>query len=93
MKELLNKPLPTIPADIQNNLYHPRITRTPLEKCDLILVTDALQNEVGYANLEANGYENNFSDTRVRHEIYLSDARKVAPEKWKTVIRHPIKKR
>ena len=26
------------------------------------------------------------------HEIYMSDARKVAPEKWKTVIRHPIKK-
>ncbi len=26
------------------------------------------------------------------HEIYLSDARKVAPEKWKTVIRHPVKK-
>ena len=29
---------------------------------------------------------------RLHHEIYLSDARKVAPEKWKTVIRHPIKK-
>ena len=26
------------------------------------------------------------------HEIYLSDARKVVPEKWKTVIRHPIRK-
>ena len=37
------------------------------------------------------GYENDFSDTRIHHEIYLSDARKVAPEKWKTVIRHPIK--
>lgn len=49
MKELLNKPLPTIPADIQNNLDHPQITLTPLEKCDLILVTDALQNEVGYS--------------------------------------------
>lgn len=40
-----------------------------------------------------NGYENDFSDTRFHHEIYLSDARKVAPEKWKTVIRHPIKHR
>ena len=39
-----------------------------------------------------NGYENDFSDTRIHHEIYLSDARKVSPEKWKTVIRHPIKK-
>ena len=39
-----------------------------------------------------NGYENDFSDTRLHHEIYLSDARKVPPEKWKTVIRHPIRK-
>ena len=38
-----------------------------------------------------NGYENDISDVRLHHEIYLSDARKVAPEKWKTVIRHPIK--
>ena len=42
--------------------------------------------------LRANGYENDFSDTRLHHEIYLSDARKVAPEKWKTVIRHPVRK-
>ena len=42
--------------------------------------------------LGANGYENNFSLTRMHHEIYLSDARKIAPEKWKTIIRHPIKK-
>ena len=39
-----------------------------------------------------NGYENDISNTRRHHEIYLSDARKVAPEKLKTVIRHPIKK-
>ena len=39
-----------------------------------------------------NGYESDISDTRRHHEIYLSDARKVAPEKLKTVIRHPIKK-
>ena len=39
------------------------------------------------------GYENDFSDQRLHHEIYLSDARKVEPSKWKTVIRHPIKKR
>lgn len=38
------------------------------------------------------GYVNDLSDTRRHHEIYLSDARKVAPEKWKTVIRHPIRK-
>lgn len=44
------------------------------------------------AFLAANGYENDFSDTRLHHEIYLSDARKVPPEKWKTVIRHPIRR-
>jgi hypothetical protein len=40
-----------------------------------------------------NGYENDISDTRRHHEIYLSDARKVAPEKLKTVIRHPIREK
>ena len=39
----------------------------------------------------ANGYELDFSENRLHHEIYLSDPRKVAPEKLKTVIRHPIK--
>lgn len=39
-----------------------------------------------------NGYENDIIESRLHHEIYLSDARKVAPEKWKTVIRHPIKR-
>ena len=39
-----------------------------------------------------NGYENDISDTRRHHETYPSDARKVTPEKLKTVIRHPIKK-
>lgn len=42
--------------------------------------------------LAENGYENDFSDRRLHHEIYLSDARKTVPEKWKMVIRHPIKK-
>ena len=39
-----------------------------------------------------NGYENDITESRLHHEIYLSDARKVAPEKRKTVIRHPIKR-
>lgn len=43
--------------------------------------------------LDENGYENDISDKRLHHEIYLSDARKVVPEKWKTVIRHPIRKK
>ena len=44
------------------------------------------------AYLAENGYENDFSAVRLHHEIYLSDARKTAPEKRKTVIRHPIRK-
>lgn len=41
--------------------------------------------------IENNGYENDINEKRLHHEIYLSDARKVPTEKWKTVIRHPIK--
>ena len=41
--------------------------------------------------MEKQGYELDITDKRLHHEIYLSDARKVAPDKLKTVIRHPIK--
>lgn len=44
------------------------------------------------AYLAENGYANDMSGRRLHHEIYLNDARKTAPEKRKTVIRHPIKK-
>ena len=43
------------------------------------------------AFLEQNGYVHDFSETRMHHEIYLSDPRKCRPDKLKTVIRHPIK--
>ncbi|MCY1150902.1 MAG: GyrI-like domain-containing protein, partial [Sphaerochaetaceae bacterium] len=42
--------------------------------------------------IKQEGYELDFSDQRRHHEIYISDIRKVDPSKWKTVIRHPIKK-
>lgn len=42
--------------------------------------------------LAENGYVTDITSTRLHHEIYMSDARKAAPEKWRTVIRHPIKK-
>lgn len=42
--------------------------------------------------LKENGYDNDFHDNRFHHEIYISDIRKTSPEKWKTVIRHPIRK-
>ena len=41
--------------------------------------------------MEEQGYVLDITDKRYHHEIYLSDARRVAPEKLKTVIRHPIK--
>lgn len=40
-----------------------------------------------------NGYEPDLGGGRLHHEIYMSDARKVPPEKWKTVIRHPVRRR
>lgn len=42
--------------------------------------------------MEQQGYALDITEQRLHHEIYLSDARSVASEKLKTVIRHPIKK-
>lgn len=52
-------------------------------------VTVALMDEY----IRENGYENDITSSRLHHEIYLSDPRKSTPDKWKTVIRHPIKKK
>lgn len=43
------------------------------------------------AYLQEKGYVNDINNKRLHHEIYMSDARKVPVDKWKTVIRHPIK--
>ena len=43
--------------------------------------------------MEEQGYTLDITDQRLHHEIYLSDVRKVAPDKLKTVIRHPIRPR
>ena len=42
--------------------------------------------------MEEQGYTLDITDQRMHHEIYLSDARRVAPEKLKTVVRHPIRR-
>ncbi len=42
--------------------------------------------------MAANGYELDINGKRYHHEIYLSDPRRCAAEKLKTVVRHPIKK-
>ena len=49
--------------------------------------------QIMHEYMEAQGYDLDITDRRLHHEIYLSDARKVIPEKLKTVIRHPIKER
>ena len=38
------------------------------------------------------GYVLDFSDERRHHEIYLGDPRRTAPEKLKTIVRHPVRK-
>ena len=42
--------------------------------------------------MKAQGYVLDITEQRMHHEIYLSDARRVAPEKLKTVVRHPIRR-
>lgn len=42
--------------------------------------------------MRVNGYELDITESRFHHEIYLSDPRKCASEKLKTVVRHPIRK-
>lgn len=44
-----------------------------------------------HAFIAGQGYEPDFSDARRHHEIYLSDARRTAPGKLRTVIRHPVR--
>ena len=54
---------------------------------------DKFNRNAKIRNLEKEGYALDITDKRLHHEIYLSDARRVAPERLKTVIRHPIKRR
>ncbi len=42
--------------------------------------------------MQENGFKDNVGPNGKHHEIYLSDPRKAAPEKMKTVLRHPILK-
>ena len=42
---------------------------------------------------EQRGFKPDFTGQRRHHEIYLSNPQKTAPEKMKTILRHPIKRR
>lgn len=44
-----------------------------------------------HAFIEDSGYELDFQEDRHHHEIYLSDPRRVAPDKLKTILRVPVK--
>ena len=48
--------------------------------------------ELMHEYMKENGYVLDITDTRLHHEIYLSDPRRRDVSKLKTVIRHPIKK-
>lgn len=64
-----------------------------------VALMDAYIEAEGYVNdlsdiaSDVDWYATDFEGMRFHHEIYLSDARKVEPERRKTVIRHPIKER
>lgn len=45
-----------------------------------------------HAWAESHGYVVDLSDERRHHEIYLGDPRRAAPDKLKTVVRHPIRR-
>lgn len=49
--------------------------------------------ELMHRYMEENGYELDITDSRLHHEIYLSDPRRCDESRLKTVIRHPIKKK
>jgi hypothetical protein len=45
------------------------------------------------AYCQKNGLKNDIGDKRRHHEIYLSDPKRSAPEKLKTVLRVPVKEK
>lgn len=45
-----------------------------------------------HAFIEQAGYVEDFSGGRQHHEIYLSDPRKTAPPRMKTILRHPVRR-
>ena len=57
----------------------------------VIRLPDFVSREAMHAHARECGYSIDLTQERRHHEIYLSDARKVAPGKLKTIIRHPIK--
>ena len=46
-----------------------------------------------HEDMISEGYELDINENKFHHEIYISDVRKTAPEKLKTVIRYQIRKK
>ena len=80
--------------EISLNRWYVSDDARDLRKCQLYDVSiDAKGFMLLFANeKQDSGVSLNFKLNPAGEQIYLSDARKIAPEKWKTVIRHPIKK-
>ena len=76
----------------------PLADRTRLEglvegECVQILFFGAYDDEAPtIARMHAFIHENGYTPNGKHHEIYLSDARRVAPEKNKTILRQPVRK-
>jgi len=90
-KERLAKKKPEL------NLALARLERLTEGKCAQVMHIGSYDDEPAtIALLERfifeQGCQNDFSDKRRHHEVYLSDPRKTTPEKLKTIIRHPVRR-
>ena len=56
LRDLLNKPLPAMPPEIEDALSKGKITKTALENKNDILSDAGLQSEVGYAKMDDGTY-------------------------------------
>ena len=89
-KEKLHKKNPDL------DLSHARMETLTEGLCAQIMHLGPYDGEPGtirqmQAFLEAEGYITDINEPRKHHEIYFNDPRKTAPEKLKTIIRHPVK--
>lgn len=61
-------------------------------RAELFTYDEGLCVQCMHEYMRENGCELDISSTRFHHEIYLSDPRKCAAEKLRTVVRHPVRK-
>ena len=45
------------------------------------------------AYMQEQGYETDINTDRKHHEIYLGDPRKTRPDRLRTILRHPVRKK